>query len=125
MNRVKGKASAFCRSTAEDQGKCCIRSACWNHYMESPFRGIISVEILKRIEELTGKRTFELFDLVCGSSTGAILSFLLCAQCLSIDEAEEAYRVLSLETFKQNKIVGRGKLFMAQSYYDTGAWIRR
>ncbi|HEY9712131.1 MAG TPA: patatin-like phospholipase family protein, partial [Chroococcales cyanobacterium] len=37
-------------------------------------RGLIPATILAQIEELTGKRIHELFDLIAGTSTGAIIS---------------------------------------------------
>ena len=40
-------------------------------------RGLITLEILAKLEEKTGKRTGELFDVIAGSSTGGIIATLL------------------------------------------------
>ena len=40
-------------------------------------RGIIPAVVLKKIETITGKRIWELFDAVCGTSTGGIIAAAL------------------------------------------------
>ena len=42
-------------------------------------RGIIPALLLAELERLAGRRTFELFDLIAGTSTGGILACALCA----------------------------------------------
>jgi patatin-like phospholipase/acyl hydrolase len=37
-------------------------------------KGLVLVELLDKIEKLTGKRIHELFDLICGTSTGGIVA---------------------------------------------------
>lgn len=60
-----------------------------------------------------------MFDLVCGSSTGAILAFLLGVRKTSLDECSEMYRHLAQEIFSVNTLIGTGKLFFNHAYYDT------
>ena len=60
-----------------------------------------------------------MFDLICGSSTGAVLAFLLGVKKTSLDECNQMYRDLAREIFSVNTLVGTGKLFFNHAYYDT------
>jgi patatin-like phospholipase/acyl hydrolase len=42
-------------------------------------RGLIPALVLAELERRAGRRTFELFDLIAGTSTGSILACALCA----------------------------------------------
>ena len=40
-------------------------------------RGILAIELLRELERLSGQPIYEMFDLICGVSTGALLGCLL------------------------------------------------
>ncbi|KAG8179373.1 hypothetical protein JTE90_012071 [Oedothorax gibbosus] len=86
-------------------------------------RGIMAIEILRQLEATTGLRVHQLFDLVCGVSSGAILGLLLGGLHLTLDEVETMYRKLSNEVFQQSTIWGTGRLMWSHAYYDTTAWV--
>ena len=47
------------------------------------------------IERKTGKRIYELFDLIVGTSTGSVIAVGLGVLGLRVDEVEEAYDTLT------------------------------
>lgn len=57
-------------------------------------KGLATVQILKEIEKGTGKRIHEMFDLICGTSTGGMLAVALGIKLMSLEECEEIYKNL-------------------------------
>lgn len=57
-------------------------------------KGLATVQILKEIEKGTGKRIHEMFDLICGTSTGGMLAVALGIKLMSLDKCEEIYKKL-------------------------------
>lgn len=72
-------------------------------------RGIIPLLILKKIEEIEGKRIHELFDLIIGTSTGGIIACGLTATKdgktpeLTIDKLIELYTTKGNQIFPHKK----------------------
>ncbi|KAJ8975132.1 hypothetical protein NQ317_014202 [Molorchus minor] len=88
-------------------------------------RGLLVLEMLKKLEELTGKRVYQLFDFFCGVSTGAILSFSIGIHKHILDEISFGYEEISKEVFKQSSWRGTGSLVWNHSYYDTALWEKK
>lgn len=66
-------------------------------------RGIIPAYVLKEIEGQTGKKICELFDMVCGTSTGGILSAALTKPVpLTANDALALYLNRGAEIFSQS-----------------------
>ncbi|XP_076268235.1 calcium-independent phospholipase A2-gamma-like isoform X1 [Rhynchophorus ferrugineus] len=85
-------------------------------------RGVLVLEMLKKLEELTGKPIHEIFDLICGVSTGAIIGALIGLKQHTLDEAAEIYRDISSQVFSRSTLKGTSNLVWAHSYYDTELW---
>ena len=96
--------------------------------MFSPFsslmhrtRGVLSITVLKELLRVVGaeKRPFEMFDLICGTSTGGIIAVLLGTMRMDMDGVETLYDNLI------SKIFGKGsglKLFTEKAFYDEANW---
>lgn len=57
-------------------------------------KGLATVQVLKEIEKGTGKRIHELFDLICGTSTGGMLAIALGVKLMTLNQCEEIYKNL-------------------------------
>ncbi|KAK8575402.1 hypothetical protein V6N12_063077 [Hibiscus sabdariffa] len=64
-------------------------------------KGLATVQILKEIEKGTGKRIHELFDLICGTSTGGMLAVALGIKLMTMDQCEEIYKNLGKLVFAE------------------------
>ncbi|XP_015789793.1 calcium-independent phospholipase A2-gamma [Tetranychus urticae] len=85
-------------------------------------KGIVMIEILRQLEKVTGKPIHQLFDLICGVSTGAILAMLLGALQTNIDECIRLYQKCSEQMFQKDTLRGAGRLLWTHAYYDTAVW---
>eukprot|EP00048_Salpingoeca_helianthica_P004931 m.82323 g.82323 ORF g.82323 m.82323 type:complete len:436 (+) comp13403_c0_seq1:98-1405(+) len=82
-------------------------------------KALLTIELLKRIEQLTGRPTHEMFDLIAGASTGAILAFSIGVLRMDLESIEQLYRTLSREVFAMQRVRGSGRILTGQSYYDS------
>ncbi|XP_022139959.1 phospholipase A I isoform X2 [Momordica charantia] len=64
-------------------------------------KGLATVQILKEIEKGTGKRIHEMFDLICGTSTGGMLAVALGIKLMTLDQCEEIYKSLGKLVFAE------------------------
>lgn len=85
-------------------------------------RGLVALQTLHKLEALTGKPIYRMFDYICGVSTGAILGFLLGLFQIPLSECDDLYRKLGSDIFKQNVIVGTVKMGWSHAFYDSEAW---
>ncbi|KAJ4813221.1 Patatin [Rhynchospora pubera] len=64
-------------------------------------KGLATVQILKQIEEGTGKKIHEMFDLICGTSTGGMLAIALGIKLMTLVQCEEIYKNLGKLVFAE------------------------
>jgi calcium-independent phospholipase A2-gamma len=86
-------------------------------------KGLVSIELLKQIVKKCDNRPIhELFDFICGTSTGAVLACLLGVYKIPLDDCEKYYKAFLQKIFERNLASGLGNLLMSQAYYDTKCW---
>uniref|UniRef100_A0A8R1HXI2 PNPLA domain-containing protein n=1 Tax=Caenorhabditis japonica TaxID=281687 RepID=A0A8R1HXI2_CAEJA len=86
-------------------------------------RGMMGLEVLEKIEKLSGKKICDLFDMICGVSTGGIVASLLTVKRYTVKECREVYMDVSKRLFSQGKFQGGMGLILKHSYYNTNLWI--
>ncbi|KAL4345858.1 hypothetical protein AHAS_Ahas11G0320400 [Arachis hypogaea] len=64
-------------------------------------KGLATVKMLREIEKGTGKRIHELFDLICGTSTGGMLAVALGIKLMTLEECEDIYKNLGKLVFAE------------------------
>ncbi|KAL0020138.1 hypothetical protein WJX77_006173 [Trebouxia sp. C0004] len=64
-------------------------------------KGLSTLRMLRELERCTGKRIHELFDLICGTSTGGILAASLALQQFTLDDCDDIYRNLGTQVFSR------------------------
>ncbi|ASS48485.1 MAG: hypothetical protein A3D31_08005 [Candidatus Fluviicola riflensis] len=67
-------------------------------------RGIMTLQLLKKLEEIAGIPCYQLFDMVAGTSTGGIIAGLI-ASSKSAAEIEELYIKLVTKVFKKKGLL--------------------
>jgi len=80
-------------------------------------RGVLSVALLKELITRVGgaKALCDMFDIICGTSTGGIIAVLLGGQQVSIDETQVHYDELISKIFGKKSNI---KLISEQASYD-------
>ncbi|GBF89188.1 phospholipase A [Raphidocelis subcapitata] len=68
-------------------------------------KGMAMVELLRQIERRAGRPIWQLFDVIGGTSTGALLAIAVGVLRLSLDACNDMYTMLGRKVFNQNTVV--------------------
>ena len=70
------------------------------------------MQLLKQLQQVAfpGKEPSDVFDLVVGTSTGAILALLLGTKHCSLETAEKMYELLLDRIFVKEELAGEARL---------------
>ncbi|HLP54733.1 MAG TPA: patatin-like phospholipase family protein [Fluviicola sp.] len=67
-------------------------------------RGIMTLQLLKKVEEIAGIPCYQLFDMVAGTSTGGIIAGLIASSKTAV-QIEKLYIDLVTEVFKKKSVL--------------------
>ena len=84
-------------------------------------RGLVELQFLKALEKRTGKRINEIFDVICGTSTGGLIALAIGTCDFSLVDCEELYKLMARDIFDaQTAILKVGAFFeKQQSMYSS------
>jgi len=85
-------------------------------------RGVIAIEVLRQLEEMTGQPAHQLFDYMCGVSTGCLITLLIGALKKSAHECSRLYKQVGIQIFEQNSFLGTSNLVLTHAYYNTDTY---
>lgn len=89
-------------------------------------RGILVIELMKRLEEITKKSFFELFDFICGVSTGSIFVCGLAAKPRTLSEGKMLYKDVAYKVFHRPStfdiFASASRMMLTHAYYDVELW---
>ncbi|CAH1783362.1 unnamed protein product [Owenia fusiformis] len=86
-------------------------------------RGLIAIEVMKRIQKMCNREMHELFDYICGVSTGSLIAMMVGVYRIPLEECDRVYKMYAYEMFKRSKHQGISSLVQKQAYYDTDQWV--
>jgi len=72
-------------------------------------RGLVPLLMIQKIEEMTGKKAHELFDMMAGTSTGGIVAAGLCATLDGSEPMMDTQKLIELYTGKAEAIFPRSR----------------
>jgi predicted acylesterase/phospholipase RssA len=82
-------------------------------------KGMAAVRLLRQLELRTGRPIHSLFDLICGTSTGALLAVALGLRKFSMNEAEKLYKVLGQQVFSRPNLNKEKDESWMEAFYRT------
>eukprot|EP00178_Gracilaria_changii_P018736 TRINITY_DN5387_c0_g1_i1.p1 TRINITY_DN5387_c0_g1~~TRINITY_DN5387_c0_g1_i1.p1 ORF type:complete len:798 (+),score=107.91 TRINITY_DN5387_c0_g1_i1:3283-5676(+) len=81
-------------------------------------RAIMAFETLKQLKRITGCEIHEMFDIIGGTSTGAIVAASIGIVHKTVEEVEVLYRDMIGKIFAKHPVNGP-KMLLTRAYYDT------
>ncbi|KAI6656777.1 Calcium-independent phospholipase A2-gamma-like [Oopsacas minuta] len=81
-------------------------------------RGLVAIELLSALEQCTGQRLRDMFDLVYGTSTGAIIIFLHFVCKIELSDCIKIYQKFSHQIFTQSTFGAAYQIWSTHSIYN-------